>query len=347
MKSRKIRRKSVLVSDLRSSKVSTTTGYSKSLSAILKDANCLVEKKVDAAVRAREQALKKAAVAKRASELASDALSMVAQRDESAAKESGESAEDAGLAIQLHRAMNSSPRFSKNLCSVNSNYMAFEDTRVDDDGDTSVGGQSSGEFDFFKTPQVLVHNNMCKSSDNAAAAKPSVTAKNIVTPLEINRLESIGKDPTQVKGNACPVKCDTELGNVEFSPKEDLRSRSKLMGAGCNHDRLCSESQLPFKQDEYTLPRDERCNAKPYHYYFKYRRRNTTKRYLLKYSKRNSRPKRMPDCESNILVDEILLSSAEKFPVISNSSFGCCAVPLQASGLGVNAVQEISNQGGR
>ncbi|XP_023554146.1 uncharacterized protein LOC111811499 isoform X1 [Cucurbita pepo subsp. pepo] len=349
LRSRKIRRKNINVSDLRSSKVSTS-GNCKSLSSLVKDANCLADKNVDAAVRGREHALKKAAVVRRASELASDALNLVAQRDETAAKESGESADDAELAIQLHRAMNSSPRLSKNFCSANSNYMAFENTRVVDDGDTSIGELCSEEFDFFKTPQVFINNSLCNSPDNAAS-EPSVTAKDHVAPLEINRLESMGNNPVPAKGNGCSVKCDTESENVELSPKEDLRSRSiELMSAGCNHDRLCSE-------DKYSLPRDERCIAKPYHYFFKYKRRDTTKRYLLKYSKRKSRLKRMPDCKPKILVDGMclgvpsssaaILISTEKFPVISNASFGCCAVPLQASSLGVHAVQEISDQGGR
>ncbi|XP_011659008.1 uncharacterized protein LOC101208216 isoform X1 [Cucumis sativus] len=356
LRSRKIRRKNVNVSDLRSSKVSTS-GNCKSLSALVKDANCLVEKKVDAAVRAREHALKKAAVARRASALASDALNLVAQRDESAAKESGDSAEDAELAIQLHRAMNSSPRFSKNLCSTNSNYMDFDDTMVDD-GETSAGALFSGEFDFFKAPPVLVNNNICNSPDNTAS-EPSVTAKDHVSPLESNHLESLGKDLMRVKGNGCPVKCDSESVNVELTPEKEMKSSSiKLTNAGCNYDMLCSESQLSPTQDKYDLPRDERCIAKPYHYFFKYRRRDTTKRYLLKYSKRNSKLKRMPDCNSKIHDDgmclgvpsssaAIVISSTENFPVISNASFGCCAVPLQASGLGVNAVQEISNKGGK
>ncbi|XP_022156871.1 uncharacterized protein LOC111023708 isoform X3 [Momordica charantia] len=356
MKSRKIRRTNTHVSDLKSSKVSTG-GDCKSLGEIVKDANCLAEKKIDAASRAREHALKKAAVARRAAELASDTLNLVAQREEIAAKESGESADDAELAIQLHRSMNSSPRLSRNLCSVNSNYMAFENML--DDGDPSVGVLCSEEFDCLKTPQVLIHNTIRNSPDNVAS-EPSVTAEDHISP-ESNHQESVGKDPISIQGNACQATCDTESENVEFPLKEDLRHRSKQLtssGWGCDCDRLCSEPQPSLKQDIFALPRDERCIAKPYHYFFKYRRRDTTKRYLLKYSKRNTRLKKMPDCKSNVLVDgmclgvpsssaAILISSSEKFPVISNAAFGSCAVPLQASGLSMNGVQEISNKGGR
>ncbi|OMO99105.1 hypothetical protein CCACVL1_03928, partial [Corchorus capsularis] len=71
----------------------------KLLEDVVKDANCAMEKKVEVAVKARETAVKKAVVAKRAVELARDAL---------------EECDDAELAFRLHRAMNSSPRILKN-----------------------------------------------------------------------------------------------------------------------------------------------------------------------------------------------------------------------------------------
>ncbi|XVE93070.1 hypothetical protein REPUB_Repub01dG0158400 [Reevesia pubescens] len=79
----------------------------KLLEDIVKDANCAMEKKVEAAVKAREMAVKKAFLAKQAVELAYNAL---------------EECDDAELAFRLHREMNSSPRISKNriLCEQNS-----------------------------------------------------------------------------------------------------------------------------------------------------------------------------------------------------------------------------------
>lgn len=76
------------------------------LEDVVKDVNCVVQKKFEAAVKAREMAVKKADVAKRAVELANNAL--------------GEF-DDAELAFRLHRAMNSSPRISRNrfLCDQN------------------------------------------------------------------------------------------------------------------------------------------------------------------------------------------------------------------------------------
>ncbi|GLT27310.1 hypothetical protein SLA2020_023170 [Shorea laevis] len=82
-----------------------------SLQDVVKDANCAAEEKVEAAARARELAEKKAAVARQAVELASNALNLAAMTGRY---------DDEKLALQLHRAINSSPRISKNrdLCSL-------------------------------------------------------------------------------------------------------------------------------------------------------------------------------------------------------------------------------------
>ncbi|XP_010245289.1 PREDICTED: uncharacterized protein LOC104588865 [Nelumbo nucifera] len=108
-----------------SSRVSAVRVCSKSLEDVVNEANSVVDKKIAAAVVAREKALKKAVVARRAAELAKDALdlAMVVAGQEDGVKDSPVSCasvvDDAELAFQLHRAINSSPRISKNLCSVN------------------------------------------------------------------------------------------------------------------------------------------------------------------------------------------------------------------------------------
>ncbi|KAF8014019.1 hypothetical protein BT93_I1781 [Corymbia citriodora subsp. variegata] len=98
-----------------------------SLEDVVKDANCAVELKNAAACKAKEKVQKKAVVARRAVELATEALDMVVNKDESSflvCKERGgdcddEVVDDEEFAFQLHRSMNSSPRISKNFCSVN------------------------------------------------------------------------------------------------------------------------------------------------------------------------------------------------------------------------------------
>lgn len=108
----------------------------RSLEEMVKDARCSVERKVAAAVKAKEKALKKAVIAKNAVELASNALDLAVEKDgngktisEGLARNASHKGngvtdvtrvvDDAELAFRLHRAMNSSPRISKNTCSVN------------------------------------------------------------------------------------------------------------------------------------------------------------------------------------------------------------------------------------
>ncbi|KAE8671197.1 putative Tetratricopeptide repeat-like superfamily protein [Hibiscus syriacus] len=81
----------------------------KLLEDVVKDANCAVEETVEDAVKASGMAVSKAVVANKAVELENSKL---------------EECDDAELAFRFHRAMNSSPRISKNrnLSSDNSLY---------------------------------------------------------------------------------------------------------------------------------------------------------------------------------------------------------------------------------
>ncbi|KAL3515576.1 hypothetical protein ACH5RR_022478 [Cinchona calisaya] len=109
-------------------------GGDRSLEEMVKDANCMVEKKVAVAVKAKDKALRKAVVAQNAVELATNALDFAKKKDGSGKSEglvrnSSNTGNDVGdvtrvvddgeLAFRLHRAMNSSPRILKNICSEN------------------------------------------------------------------------------------------------------------------------------------------------------------------------------------------------------------------------------------
>ncbi|KAA8545560.1 hypothetical protein F0562_020344 [Nyssa sinensis] len=117
------------------SKVQVNGGGHKSPEDMVKDANCVVVEKM--VVTAKENMLRKAVVVKRAVESANAALDLAAKKGDSGVKNrsfvSSSSAssttvvddtvvDDAELAIQLHRAMNSSPRISKNFCSTKSSF---------------------------------------------------------------------------------------------------------------------------------------------------------------------------------------------------------------------------------
>lgn len=105
----------------------------KSLEEVVNNANTKGENKIAVAVRAKERALRKAVLAKNAALFANNALDLVAKEygskkdeglvesvnNDSNVKEVTKFVDDAELAFQLHRAMNSSPRISRNSCPTN------------------------------------------------------------------------------------------------------------------------------------------------------------------------------------------------------------------------------------
>ncbi|KAI3448287.1 hypothetical protein Pfo_004952 [Paulownia fortunei] len=100
------------------------------LENVVKDAKCEVEKKVKMAAKVKEQGLRRAKVAKNVVDLANGALDLLAKKDKDSPKAENsncsgtiEVVDDAEFAIQLHRAMNSSPRILRSKCLVNSNAL--------------------------------------------------------------------------------------------------------------------------------------------------------------------------------------------------------------------------------
>lgn len=115
-------------------KTQSCSGDFKSFQKIAKDANFEAKTKVVLALKAKDTTLRKAVVAKNAMDLAKNALELVAKKDKNKGllKNSSissddtnltEAVNDAELAFQLHRAMNSSRRISKTLCPMNSSYV--------------------------------------------------------------------------------------------------------------------------------------------------------------------------------------------------------------------------------
>lgn len=76
----------------------------------VRDAECVAGKKFEVSVKAKEDAMRKRDVAKKAVEFANGVVEGVKERD---------GLEDGELALQLHRAMNSSPRIARSFGPVN------------------------------------------------------------------------------------------------------------------------------------------------------------------------------------------------------------------------------------
>jgi hypothetical protein len=202
----------------------------KSLKDVAEDANCVAEKKIEAAARAREEALRKAVVARRAVELATNALDFVARRNESGEKEGV--VNDAEMALRLHRAMNSSPRTSRNLLVRGSGLR-----------------NPSGEVCTYNKS---VSEHLYQDGDSST---------DVDCPKPDGRIDV----------RTGEKDCDAEDENVGVPMKE-------------------GECGSWHKQHKPTMPEDERYKGKP-------------NRYLLKYCRRNRRPKATLDRKPSFSYD--------------------------------------------
>lgn len=202
----------------------------KSLKDVAEDANCVAEKKIEAAARAREEALRKAVVARRAVELATNALDFVARRNESGEKEGV--VNDAEMALRLHRAMNSSPRTSRNLLVRGSGLR------------NPIG-------------EVCTYN------------------------------KSVSEHLYQDGDSSTDVDCPKPDGRIDLRTGEkDCDAEDENVGVPMKEGECGSW----HKQHKPTMPEDERYKGKP-------------NRYLLKYCRRNRRPKATLDMKPSFSYD--------------------------------------------
>lgn len=222
-RSRKIRRKGKAndsCDELRDSR-------SRVLDDVVKDANSVAEKKIEAAVRAREEAVRKALMARKAVELATNALDLVvASRDENGDNEE-DVIDDAELAFRLHRMMNSSPRITTNFCSMNTSCFAIPRICGERKGDTSVCGKL----------ELCSDNKLCENLDKSVS-EPSVCVR-----------ATDGNSSTNVD---C-LKLDAEDENVCVPMKEDEGSCSfKLLNSNVD-DNSMDSANLSMPKDRYVL----------------------------------------------------------------------------------------------
>lgn len=244
----------------------------KSLKDVAEDANCVAEKKIEAAAMARQEALRKAVVARRAVELATNALDFVARRNEVV--------DDAEMAIRLHRAMNSSTRTSRNLL-VRGSSLRNPIREV------CTENKSVSEH--------LYHDG--DSSTDMDCPKPD------------------GRKDCESENVGAPMK----EGKVSFSIK------------------LFNSDRDDNSMDSANRSEDERYKGKP-------------NRYLFKYCRRNRRPKATLDgfhLVNQASAAGLVISCSNESTTMSNFSFQCCAVPLQASGRGSSSSLHDSPQGNK
>ncbi|XP_047337983.1 uncharacterized protein LOC124941680 [Impatiens glandulifera] len=106
-------------------KMPTNLRSQKSLKDVVKDAKLNMNDKMLVAEKAKDNKLRKALLAKRAVEFASDALELVAAKSFDSGNKASTNGDHTGLAFQLQRVLNKSPRIAENFCSLNSTFLSL------------------------------------------------------------------------------------------------------------------------------------------------------------------------------------------------------------------------------
>ncbi|GMH10390.1 hypothetical protein Nepgr_012231 [Nepenthes gracilis] len=221
---------------LESSRVSDFPEMHKSLEDVANEANHVAHEKIVVAVESMDKALKKAVAARRAVELASGALDLVAKEGEKnrviAAEGSSVIVDDAQLAFQLHRAINSSRRIANNLCLLNTSGLNVPKV-LGQNGNSSLGSTIGG---------------LDSTSPNDVDVLQSQAG--IETSTSSSKLRNIGGDDNSMdaESHSCLKENRLQLNEAEQRCREKCDPKCDLM-------------------------RDEKCNGKPNRYLRKYSRR--------------------------------------------------------------------------
>ncbi|KAG5000558.1 hypothetical protein JHK87_021630 [Glycine soja] len=250
-----------VIPDKGSSRVFGGGNLVRSMEDLVEDAKRTVEVKVEAASRAREEAMKKALVARSSVEIANNALSLVAKnREESSCLNLPPKVDDAvkvldgsEFTFELHPCFDRGlPRISKSCCLLNASYF-----------DTSKRWTCSVDLS-------------CKTSKSRNASdrdKHEVVSNNSVgAALDSGSLTDLNLLYMGTSG------METGLGTAEFDCEGIGEEELLKEGEGSCSDRLINFSEdsgmeLDHKQADSALHGEEQCNGQPDRYLFKYSRR--------------------------------------------------------------------------
>ncbi|XWS68336.1 hypothetical protein CRYUN_Cryun04dG0081600 [Craigia yunnanensis] len=301
-------------------------GGDKLLEDVVKDVNCAMGKKVEAAVKAREKAVKKAVVAKGAVELANNAF---------------EECGDAELAFRLHRAMNSSPRISKNriLCDQNglepliAGSRAFSHSKP---AEIVYARRRKKPMEIVyarrrKKPAEIVYAQCRKKPIEIVYArrrnKPSeiVYARHRNKPHEIVYVRHGNKPRELVYKRRRRHFESKENSGVEIGMKDREESCYSLLSNSSGVDSSMNSESKPYNyQDDSTVFKDTQSDGK-------------VVQYLLTYSRKKSNWKGTPNGKTKFLYQGYNLESQGTSPqlpealTISTITLPCCGFPHQAS----------------
>ncbi|KAM7482244.1 hypothetical protein LguiB_006827 [Lonicera macranthoides] len=308
------RRKSIHSVD--DSRVSVNSNSPKLAQDAVKDAKVVLEKKVLVGARAKENVLRKAVVAKSAVESSNDAVQLVDKKDSS----------DAELAFRLHRAMNSSPRISRNVCVLNSSGLAVPNSGV---FKCNVPCRSA------ECRESLVANDKLNGKIKRTVSEPSVCLRvsdlsssiglgSLIRGEVTDNRESVTGKPKQDNGQS-------GLAEVFFGECHSVdHKRMNFESDSCQNQyvgnqELHSNESRTQGLDKCTgnsnVLHYRGCSGKPDRFFFKYRTRiarnrtilqngrcnGKSDRYLLKYKRRPIKSRAGSNVEIKVYHDSLHL----------------------------------------
>ncbi|KAK9989196.1 hypothetical protein SO802_029435 [Lithocarpus litseifolius] len=331
-----------------SSRVLPDLNSLKSLQDAANDASSVAKNKIEAAVKAREEAVRKALVARKAVELANSALDLVAS-DANNKEEDGVFIDDVELAFRLHRVMNSSPRISSNFCSLNTSCLAII-PRSAASGNPSVCGKL----------QLCSDNKLCENPDKSVS-EPSVCVR--PSDGDGNSSTDVDVDTRIIRENSNGD--DNTMDSANLSSGNECKPTTTTVPKDRYRFKYCRFKPATVPKDRYQI---KYCRCKPAtvpkdRYRFKYCRCKPARpkdRYQVKYCRRNFRLKTLVDgkqpkfsCDGFRLVNEgsastpatgLVTTCSNESNTISNATLQCCAVPLLASACASDSFQDQSSR---
>ncbi|KAL9321429.1 hypothetical protein ACSQ67_013268 [Phaseolus vulgaris] len=258
-----------------SSRVLPGGNLARSMEDLVEDAKREVGEKVEAAARAREGAVKKALVARRAVEIAKNALSLVANGEESSLnpppkREAFKVLDGSELTFELHPEFNTLPRISKSCCLLNTSFLDAP-KRLSPSVDSSCKTSNSRNADYRDKHEVSCDNKLLADS-----------CKSLCEPLvSVGTLDSGSSTGLNL---LCMGRSGMETGSKDGertaeSDGEGIGEELQKEGEGSCSDRIINLSEdscmeLDRKQADSALHRVKRCNGQPDRYFLKYSRRN-------------------------------------------------------------------------
>ncbi|CAL9193164.1 unnamed protein product [Musa hybrid cultivar] len=255
-----------------------------SLEVVVREASSVAEKKIEAAARARENALKKADAAKRAAERARNALGAVLAANGDISEQNADLAAvtDQELALQLHLAMNGSRRISRSSsCSLSSGAVGSIDVKkvCGRGGDQMSRNVDSGDRRICKAAEICAEDNSFLD-----VAARTVFGQGLDVDSESNRnqqkklIDDNGRD-----------------GHAVMPPKENQGNSSDRIVSSdadfCSTDSVSLDYEKKKVSDVVLFPSTCRRYVIEGSEVQENNSITTPDRYLVKYTARRSRPK--------------------------------------------------------